>query len=137
MITQLVPRMPVARPIHAVFPSFVEGPALSRLEGPALNLPKERDRAAAPSPSVTASPPGMSPSQIPPLRRSQERVPSCLGASHPRPKSAPPQPKSFLEKTLIRANPPHFAVAQAPEIGTPYHDAVRDTVAYKPTPDSL
>ena len=128
--------MTVARPIHAVFPSFVEGPALSRLEGPALNLPKERPRAAT-SPGVTASPPGMSPSQIPPRIPPKTGVPSCLGASHPRRKNAPPQPKSFLEKTLIRANPPHFAVAPAPEIGTPYHDAVRDTVAYKPTPDSL
>ena len=32
------------------------------------------------------------------------------GSAHPksRPKCAPPQLKSFLEKTLTRTNPPHF-----------------------------
>ena len=32
---------------------------------------------------------------------------SCLGAHRSQPESAPPRAKSFLEKTLTRANPPH------------------------------
>ena len=34
---------------------------------------------------------------------------SCPDAPQTTPKSAPPRPKSFLEKTLTRANPPQFA----------------------------
>ena len=128
MSTQTLSRMPVVHPARPSHPELVERPALSS--------PKGRPRAAT-SPGDTASSLGMTPSRTPPRIPSKTGVPSCLGASHPRPKNAPPQPKSFLEKTLIRANPPHFAVVPTPEIGTPYHDAVRDTVAYKPTPDSL
>ena len=83
-----------------------------RTDPPKSALQVARPRALSPGlsalPAVHPLPPSSGPATIPPanprqpLRSPHRHADLC-------PQSTPPRPKSFLEKTLTRANPPHSA----------------------------
>jgi hypothetical protein len=61
------------------------------------------------SASVMPAPPSVRPAERRPRTRSGTGIQSSLGPRRLPPECAPPRAKSFLEKTLIRAKPPHVA----------------------------
>ena len=121
-------RRPLARPRDAAAPWSRR----ARPQPPArrLNLgtqPTPRHRVLSdPRPTVPCPP--SSP------HHTDARVQAWLGAPQNRQKCAPPQLKSFLEKTLMRANPPHLASRTVPPTHPPAppHSAMPGTATLAP-----
>ena len=109
---------PPRQPLPLAAPS--PGDAWSRLLSPAKTAdavpPQAICRRAALAPSHLREKAGVRVAAAPctqaPGTSNPAQAPSS-GRQSP-PKSAPPQPKSFLEKTLTRATPPHFALQTPP-----------------------
>ena len=133
-------RMPVSiPPLRAAVPS--PGPVAWRLvpsapgarcpQPPARRLSGDPTHASSPR-AVRTSPDSALPTVLATL--TDARVQAWLGAPQNRQKCAPPQLKSFLEKTLMRANPPHLASRTVPptRLPAPPHSPVPGTATLAP-----
>ena len=140
MSPQLESRMSVFHPpLRAAVPSpgpvawrlVPSAPGARRPQPPARRLSGDPAHASSPR-AVRTSPDSALPTVL--ATPTDARVQAWLGAPQNRQKCAPPQLKSFLEKTLMRANPPHLAsrTVRPTHPPAPPHSAMPGTATLAP-----